>query len=128
MGIRDAFKVEAAAMDTCHRHSLLLLVLLLLHLLASFSTLLAEESEAVAKARALNQKSVTAVLVFGDSTVDSGNNNFVKTIFKGNFAPYGKDFPNQQPTGRFSNGRLSTDFIGKFFFSMNIFSHMNIYI
>ncbi|OAY24888.1 GDSL esterase/lipase At5g45960 [Manihot esculenta] len=101
-------------MDTCHRHSLLLLVLLLLHLLASFSTLLAEESEAVAKARALNQKSVTAVLVFGDSTVDSGNNNFVKTIFKGNFAPYGKDFPNQQPTGRFSNGRLSTDFIASY--------------
>ncbi|XP_065878674.1 GDSL esterase/lipase At5g45960 isoform X2 [Euphorbia lathyris] len=58
--------------------------------------------------------SVTAVLVFGDSTVDSGNNNFVPTIFKGNFPPYGIDFPDQQPTGRFTNGRLATDFVASY--------------
>lgn len=55
-----------------------------------------------------------AILVFGDSTVDPGNNNFVPTVFRSNFPPYGRDFVNHQPTGRFSNGRLATDYIGKF--------------
>ncbi|WCJ27130.1 GDSL esterase/lipase At5g45960 [Euphorbia peplus] len=58
--------------------------------------------------------SVSAVIVFGDSTVDSGNNNFVPTIFRGNFPPYGIDFPNQVPTGRFTNGRLATDFVASY--------------
>ncbi|KAM1115193.1 hypothetical protein TB2_038290 [Malus domestica] len=52
-----------------------------------------------------------AVLVFGDSTVDTGNNNYLKTLFKGNHYPYGKDFPGQIPTGRFSNGKLVPDFL-----------------
>lgn len=55
---------------------------------------------------------VSAVLVFGDSTVDSGNNNYIRTFFKSNFKPYGHDFPNHTPTGRFTNGRLTTDYIG----------------
>ncbi|XP_021692454.2 GDSL esterase/lipase At5g45960 [Hevea brasiliensis] len=98
-------------MDTCrHTGGLLLLFLLLVSLLTFF----AEEIEALPSPRTLNHNSVTAVLVFGDSTVDSGNNNFVKTIFKGNFPPYGKDFPNQVPTGRFSNGRLTPDFIASY--------------
>ncbi|CAN1283863.1 GDSL esterase/lipase At5g45960 [Linum perenne] len=63
--------------------------------------------------RPVNNNSVTAVLVFGDSTVDAGNNNFVPTTFKGNFPPYGQDFAGGEPTGRFSNGRLTTDFIGQ---------------
>ncbi|PIA31315.1 hypothetical protein AQUCO_05100091v1 [Aquilegia coerulea] len=56
---------------------------------------------------------VTCVLVFGDSSVDPGNNNILDTTFKGNFPPYGKDFFNGKPTGRFSNGRLPTDFIAE---------------
>ncbi|KAF5206146.1 GDSL esterase/lipase [Thalictrum thalictroides] len=56
---------------------------------------------------------ITCVLVFGDSSVDPGNNNRLDTTFKGNFPPYGKDFFNGQPTGRFSNGRLPTDFIAE---------------
>ncbi|KAK4421186.1 GDSL esterase/lipase [Sesamum alatum] len=56
--------------------------------------------------------SIPAVLVFGDSTVDPGNNNYVKTPFKSNFPPYGRDFVNGVPTGRFSDGRLVTDFMG----------------
>ncbi|KAI3719005.1 hypothetical protein L6452_19892 [Arctium lappa] len=56
---------------------------------------------------------VSAVLVFGDSTSDPGNNNFILTPFKGNFPPYGKDFANQIPTGRFSNGLLASDFIAR---------------
>ncbi|XP_048324053.2 GDSL esterase/lipase At2g30310 isoform X2 [Ziziphus jujuba] len=52
-----------------------------------------------------------AILIFGDSTVDTGNNNYIKTLFKGNYYPYGKDFPGHVPTGRFSNGKLVPDFI-----------------
>uniref|UniRef100_A0A0D9VFQ0 GDSL esterase/lipase n=1 Tax=Leersia perrieri TaxID=77586 RepID=A0A0D9VFQ0_9ORYZ len=53
---------------------------------------------------------VTAVIVFGDSTVDAGNNNAVATVVRSNFPPYGRDFPGRRATGRFCNGRLATDF------------------
>lgn len=59
----------------------------------------------------LNKK-VSGFYVFGDSTVDPGNNNYINTPFRSNFPPYGRDFTNHVPTGRFSNGKLSTDFIG----------------
>ncbi|CAH1439721.1 unnamed protein product [Lactuca virosa] len=55
----------------------------------------------------------SALFVFGDSTVDAGNNNFIRTPMKSNFPPYGRDFINHIPTGRFSNGRLVPDFVGK---------------
>ena len=54
----------------------------------------------------------TCMLVFGDSTVDAGNNNRLPTTYKADFLPYGKDFFDGRPTGRFCNGRLATDFIG----------------
>ncbi|PWA79218.1 SGNH hydrolase-type esterase domain-containing protein [Artemisia annua] len=57
---------------------------------------------------------VSAVFVFGDSTVDPGNNNYLVTISKGNFPPYGRDFANHEPTGRFSNGRLVPDIYADF--------------
>ncbi|KAH6766059.1 GDSL-like Lipase/Acylhydrolase family protein [Perilla frutescens var. hirtella] len=50
-----------------------------------------------------------AILVFGDSTVDTGNNNYIFTPFKGNHRPYGQNFPGSVPTGRFSDGRLVPD-------------------
>lgn len=43
--------------------------------------------------------------------MDTGNNNFIPTLFKGNHFPYGRDFPGHVPTGRFSNGKLVPDFI-----------------
>ncbi|CAK9134659.1 unnamed protein product [Ilex paraguariensis] len=55
---------------------------------------------------------VTSIIVFGDSSVDPGNNNLLDTNAKGNFPPYGEDFFNHRSTGRLSNGRLATDFIG----------------
>ncbi|KAJ7963727.1 GDSL esterase/lipase [Quillaja saponaria] len=58
---------------------------------------------------------VPAIIVFGDSSVDAGNNNKIPTILKSNFAPYGRDFSGGQPTGRFSNGRIPTDFISEAF-------------
>eukprot|EP00257_Ricinus_communis_P018226 XP_015576884.1 GDSL esterase/lipase At5g45960 [Ricinus communis] len=101
-------------METCHKHFLLpLLLRLLLHVLVYFSIFSAGNG-ALAHPRKASNNSVTAILVFGDSTVDPGNNNYVKTIFKGNFPPYGQDFPDQVPTGRFTNGRLTTDFIASY--------------
>ncbi|ONK70284.1 uncharacterized protein A4U43_C05F32150 [Asparagus officinalis] len=58
---------------------------------------------------------VPALIVFGDSSVDAGNNNNLSTIAKSNFEPYGRDFQGGRPTGRFSNGRIPTDFISETF-------------
>ncbi|KAK3426702.1 GDSL esterase/lipase APG [Eucalyptus grandis] len=52
---------------------------------------------------------VPAIITFGDSAVDVGNNNYLPTIFRANYPPYGRDFANHKPTGRFCNGKLATD-------------------
>lgn len=57
------------------------------------------------QSRSLCQK-FPAILVFGDSMVDSGNNHYVTTVFRANHLTYGREFPGQVPTGRFSNGTL----------------------
>ncbi|KAL9238140.1 hypothetical protein vseg_012609 [Gypsophila vaccaria] len=55
---------------------------------------------------------VPAIFAFGDSIVDAGNNNFLPlSPVKCNFPPNGKDFSGSKATGRFCNGRLSTDFL-----------------
>ena len=56
--------------------------------------------------------SVPAVLAFGDSIMDTGNNNNIKTLVKCNFPPYGKDFEGGIPTGRFCNGKIPSDLLG----------------
>lgn len=61
-----------------------------------------------------NGSIVPAVIVFGDSVVDTGNNNNLQTIFKVNYPPYGQDFAGGQPTGRFSNGKVPSDFLGTY--------------
>lgn len=58
---------------------------------------------------------VPAIIVFGDSSVDSGNNNYIPTLLRSNFKPYGRDFSGGKATGRFSNGRVPTDFISEAF-------------
>ncbi|CAN1843345.1 GDSL esterase/lipase At3g43570 [Linum perenne] len=58
---------------------------------------------------------VPAVIVFGDSSVDAGNNNVISTLLKSNFQPYGRDFDGGRPTGRFSNGRIPPDYISQAF-------------
>ncbi|CAO2813400.1 unnamed protein product [Amaranthus hypochondriacus] len=52
---------------------------------------------------------VPAIFTFGDSSVDVGNNDYIATIFKADYPPYGRDFINHKPTGRFCNGKLATD-------------------
>lgn len=56
-------------------------------------------------------KDFPAILVFGDSTVDTGNNNFIATAVRGDHLPYGQDFPGGVPSGRFSNGKLLPDIL-----------------
>nr|GMD65003.1 GDSL esterase/lipase At2g40250 [Ipomoea batatas]GME12660.1 GDSL esterase/lipase At2g40250 [Ipomoea batatas] len=57
---------------------------------------------------------ITAVFAFGDSILDSGNNNHLVTAFRADHRPYGQDLPEKTPTGRFSDGKLTTDFIVSF--------------
>lgn len=67
----------------------------------------------IAKLRLVASKhNLSCIYVFGDSSVDPGNNNNLETDQKVNFLPYGKDFYDSRPTGRFCNGRLATDLIG----------------
>ncbi|KAI3948358.1 hypothetical protein MKW92_040940 [Papaver armeniacum] len=61
------------------------------------------------------ESKVPAVIVFGTSMVDAGNNNPLPTLSKCNFAPYGRDLEGGKATGRFSNGRIVTDFISQAF-------------
>ncbi|KAJ1413039.1 SGNH hydrolase superfamily [Sesbania bispinosa] len=59
-----------------------------------------------------NNETVPAVIVFGDSIVDTGNNNYIMTLTKCDFPPYGRDFAEgNHPTGRFSNGLVPSDII-----------------
>ncbi|EXC04219.1 GDSL esterase/lipase EXL3 [Morus notabilis] len=54
---------------------------------------------------------VPALIVFGDSIMDTGNNNNLKTVVKCDFPPYGQDFAGRKPTGRFGNGKVPSDLI-----------------
>ena len=59
----------------------------------------------------VGEPQVPCYFIFGDSLVDSGNNNKLATAAKANYRPYGIDFP-QGVTGRFTNGRTLADIIG----------------
>ncbi|KAL3637995.1 hypothetical protein CASFOL_018443 [Castilleja foliolosa] len=53
----------------------------------------------------------TAMFAFGDSLTDPGNNNYLNSLAKANYVPYGVDF-DQGPSGRFCNGKTAIDYIG----------------
>lgn len=59
-------------------------------------------------------KKFIPLFIFGDSFLDAGNNNYINTTTydQANFLPYGETYF-KFPTGRFSDGRLISDFIGK---------------
>jgi hypothetical protein len=61
-------------------------------------------------------KQVPAMYVFGDSTLDVGNNNYLPGagVPRANMPLYGVDYPGSKPTGRFSNGYNVADFIGTY--------------
>lgn len=57
---------------------------------------------------------VPAMFIFGDSLADMGNNNYIQDCtVRANFTRYGiSAFP--QPTGRFSNGLITFDYVGMY--------------
>lgn len=81
-------------------HPLLLLLLLFL------------SSTAISSSKRTQPK-FSAVFYFGDSVLDTGNNNHLPTVAVANHAPYGRDFPGKKPTGRFSDGRLIPDLLNE---------------
>ncbi|PPD89065.1 hypothetical protein GOBAR_DD13988 [Gossypium barbadense] len=58
-------------------------------------------------------ETIPAVIVFGDSIVDAGNNNDLNTVIRCDFLPYGQDFAGGVPTGRFCNGKVPSDLIAE---------------
>jgi len=60
-----------------------------------------------------SHEAVKKLFVFGDSYVDTGNNR--KSLGSSWKDPYGITFPGK-PTGRFSDGRVFTDFLGSLLF------------
>jgi phospholipase/lecithinase/hemolysin len=76
----------------------------------SLVLLMTDLPSAVTVARA----KATALIVFGDSTVDSGNNDFWPTTARANYPPYGRDFPGGKATGRFCDGLMSTDYLSEY--------------
>lgn len=57
----------------------------------------------------------SAMFVFGDSLIDPGNNNYLNSLAKANYVPYGVDF-SEGPSGRFSNGKTIIDYLGNYDF------------
>ncbi|CAN7078003.1 unnamed protein product [Brassica oleracea var. botrytis] len=56
---------------------------------------------------------VSALFAFGDSILDTGNNNNHTTLSKCNYFPYGRNFVGGKATGRFGNGRVFSDLIAE---------------
>ena len=50
--------------------------------------------------------------MFGSSLFDNGNNNFVETMVKADYLPYGLYFPHG-PSGRFTNGKTFIYVLGE---------------
>lgn len=57
--------------------------------------------------------SASCIFIFGDSLVDTGNNNYITTLARADIWFNGIDFANRLPTGRFCNGRTVPDFLSK---------------
>ncbi|XP_044480272.1 GDSL esterase/lipase EXL3-like [Mangifera indica] len=65
------------------------------------------------EAKLICNVTVSAIFAFGDSILDTGNNNNLISTIKSNFPPYGRDFMGGKPTGRFSNGKVPSDLIAE---------------
>ncbi|CAI0475320.1 unnamed protein product [Linum tenue] len=62
---------------------------------------------------AAGEKAVPCYFIFGDSLADNGNNNWLQTVAKVDYSPYGVDF-RRGATGRFTNGRNIVDFFAEY--------------
>ena len=65
-----------------------------------------------------------AMFVFGSSIVDVGNNNYLPGpgVARANRPFNGIDFPGSIPTGRFSNGYNTADYIGSIY---DVYTHIH---
>ena len=89
------------------------IILLFLIMINTSDQLAASTNQQILKRNdTASSRLVPAMFVFGDSIVDPGNNNHIKTLVKCNFPPYGRDFKGGKPTGRFSNGFVPSDLLG----------------
>ncbi|KAK7280768.1 hypothetical protein RJT34_25835 [Clitoria ternatea] len=80
------------------------------HLLVRLTLILVFSCKITSGVKLPPNVSVPAVFAFGDSIMDTGNNNNnTLTFARCNFKPYGNDFPGKIPTGRFSNGKVPSD-------------------
>ncbi|KAF3788791.1 hypothetical protein EJ110_NYTH15790 [Nymphaea thermarum] len=90
--------------------SSMLILFSILLVFSRFSTAATESNVIFSRfSTATTESNVKAMFIFGDSIVDSGNNDFLDTNAKSNYFPYGVDFP----LGRFTNGRTSADILGQ---------------
>ncbi|KAM3393866.1 hypothetical protein P3S68_002867 [Capsicum galapagoense] len=77
-------------------------------MLIMLSLLLGDNNNYVTK----GEPQVPCYFIFGDSLVDNGNNNVIRSLARADYLPYGIDFPDG-PTGRFSNGKTTVDVIAE---------------
>ncbi|KAF5732090.1 GDSL esterase/lipase 5 [Tripterygium wilfordii] len=89
--------------------SLFFFVLLVILLVSTRSKAKSEDS------KKLQHQVLIPLFIFGDSFLDCGNNNYINTttLDQANFWPYGETYF-RFPTGRFSDGRLISDFIAQY--------------
>ncbi|XP_019435828.1 PREDICTED: GDSL esterase/lipase At5g63170-like [Lupinus angustifolius] len=52
-----------------------------------------------------------ALFAFGDSILDTGNNNKLISIIKADYRPYGMSYNGGKPTGRFCDGKVPSDLL-----------------
>lgn len=55
-----------------------------------------------------------AMFIFGDSLVDTGNNDYIPSVARANFPPNGVDYPTHKATGRFCNGKIISDLLSDY--------------
>jgi hypothetical protein len=106
----SAHHMSMVVLDRCRLITVVWRRSLILQLLASYLLLVARGGDAWSGGGAA---AVPALILFGDSTVDVGNNNYLNTFITSDFLPYGRDFDTKSPTGRFTDGRMVADYLGE---------------
>ncbi len=127
LGIMDLIKTTIVCTSYSRQNRVWLARLTTILVLLGCLLGVATTSDRVARRRSLFDSGgpVTGIISFGDSTVDTGNNNFFVNLGKADFPPYGRDFPGGVATGRFCNGKLVADYIGMCFLHSTLASFMN---
>ncbi|KAI3948592.1 hypothetical protein MKW92_033988 [Papaver armeniacum] len=97
-------------MNTHKNSSFIFLVLVLFFLLFDSTFPLIDHQQIVVQNHGSEGHSLSKLFLFGDSYLDTGNNNLTVRCWK---FPYGMAVPGV-PTGRYSDGLILTDFLASF--------------